>query len=124
LRAVYGPSRRWAAILIAVATLTVPSVSACGGDDGQESTTASAVTETTVEQSISETRQRLDELVRQLLTKRGLDPAVIDCALQRLSETISDEEIEAAAEAIKRTGSPTAAVIDAATQAGQACSGR
>jgi hypothetical protein len=123
LRAVYGASRRWAAILLAVASLTVPSVSACGGDDGQESTTASAVTETTVEQSVSETRQRLDELVRELLTKRGLDPAVIDCALQRLSETISDEEIEAAAAAIERTGSPTAAVIDAATQAGRACSG-
>jgi predicted outer membrane protein len=120
---VFGPSRRWAAILVTVASLTAASLSACGGDDGQESTTASAATETTIEQSVTETRERLDDLVRELLTKRGLDPAVIDCALQRLSETISDEEIEAAAAAIKRTGSPTAAVIDAATQAGQSCSG-
>jgi hypothetical protein len=104
--------------------LTVPAVSGCGGDeDGKESTTASAATESTVEQSLSETRQRLDDLVRELLTKRGLDPAVVDCALQRLSETISDADIEDAAAAIKRTGSPTAAVIDAATQAGQECSG-
>jgi hypothetical protein len=94
-------------------------VSGCGGSGEQTSTTASTATEL----SVGETRQRLDDLVGELLTKRGLDPAVIDCALQRLSETISDAEIKEAAAAIKRTGSPTAPVIDAATEAGRQCSG-
>lgn len=85
--------------------------------------TSAATGTTTTESSTGETRQKLEDLVHELLSKRGLDPAIIDCALQRLSETISDEEIEAAAAAIKKTGSPTPAVIDAATEAGQQCSG-
>jgi hypothetical protein len=61
--------------------------------------------------------------VRELLTDRGLDPAVIDCSVARLDETVSDAEIEAAADEIKQTGAPPAALIDAATEAGGLCAG-
>jgi hypothetical protein len=61
--------------------------------------------------------------VRELLTHRGLDPAVIDCSLGRLDETVSDAEIEDAADEIKETGAPPAALIDAATEAGARCAG-
>jgi Flp pilus assembly protein TadD len=121
----HGRSSRPAAIVLTVAALAAPALAGCGGGGDDESTTTSsteATGTTTTESSVSETRRRLDDLVRELLTKRGLDPAIVDCALQRLQETISDEEIEAAATAIKKTGSPTPAVIDAATQAGQQCS--
>jgi hypothetical protein len=119
----HGRSSRPAAIL-AAAALTASALAGCGGGgDDDSTTTATGAPETTSESSVTETRAKLDDLVRELLTKRGLDPAIIDCALQRLEETISDEDIEAAATAIKKTGSPTPAVIDAATQAGQQCSG-
>jgi hypothetical protein len=99
----------------------------CGGGGDDESTTTSTGTQatetTTNASSVTETRQKLEDLVRELLTKRGLDPAIIDCALGRLQETVSDEEIKAAAVSIKKTGSPTPEVIDAATEAGQECSG-
>jgi hypothetical protein len=119
----YGPSRRWSAIVLAAAALAPSAVVGCGGDSAEQPSTVSGKTQSTDESSASETRQRLDDLVRELLTKRGLDPAVIECALQRLSETISDAEIKAATTEIKRTGSPPATLIDAATEAGQQCAG-
>ena len=118
-----GPSRGWPAIVLSAAALTAQALTGCGGDGDESTTTSSVTTTTTPKPSVSEIRQKLDDLVRELLTKRGLNPAIIDCALQRLSETLSDEEIEAAATAIKKTGSPTPAVIDAATEAGRQCSG-
>jgi hypothetical protein len=48
---------------------------------------------------------------------------VIDCALERMHETVSDAEIESAAEEIKRTGTTPATLIDAATEAGAQCTG-
>jgi hypothetical protein len=48
---------------------------------------------------------------------------VIDCALERMQETVSDAEIESAAEEIKRTGTTPATLIDAATEAGAQCAG-
>ncbi len=62
--------------------------------------------------------------MRELLTDRELDPAVIDCSVERLNETVSDAEIEAAADEIKQTGAPPAALIDAATEAGAQCAGQ
>jgi hypothetical protein len=121
---IHRRNSRQAAIVLAVAALAASAVEGCGGSgDDESTTTATGATVTTTESSVTETREKLDDLVRELLTKRGLDPPIIDCALQRLQETISDEDIEAAATAIKKTGSPTPAVIDAATQAGQQCSG-
>jgi Flp pilus assembly protein TadD len=121
----YGRSSR-PAIILAVAALMAAALAGCGGGGDDESSTTTSgtqATESTTESSVSETRQKLEDLVRELLTRRGLEPAIIDCALGRLQETISDEEIKAAAVSIKKTGSPTPAVIDAATEAGQECSG-
>jgi hypothetical protein len=120
----YGRTSR-PAIILAVAALMAAALSGCGGGGDDESTTTRSGTESTgttsSTPSVSETREKLEDLVRELLTRRGLDPAIIDCALGRLQETISDEEIRAAAVSIKKTGSPTPAVIDAATDAGQEC---
>jgi Flp pilus assembly protein TadD len=122
----YGRSSRPALILAVVALMAAP-LAGCGGGGDDESTTTSTGTQatetTTNASSVTETRQKLEDLVRELLTKRGLDPAIIDCALGRLQETISDQEITAAAVSIKKTGSPTPEVIDAATEAGQQCAG-
>jgi Flp pilus assembly protein TadD len=122
----YGRSSR-PAIILAVAALMAAPLAGCGGGGDDESTTTSTGTQatetTTNASSVTETRQKLEDLVRELLTKRGLDPAIIDCALGRLQETISDQEIKAAAVSIKKTGSPTPEVIDAATEAGQQCAG-
>jgi hypothetical protein len=124
---VRGPSRGWPAIILAVVALMAAPRAGCGGGGDDESTTTSTGTQatetTTNASSVTETRQKLEDLVRELLTKRGLDPAIIDCALGRLQETISDQEIKAAAVSIKKTGSPTPEVIDAATEAGQQCAG-
>jgi Flp pilus assembly protein TadD len=127
LRAVRRPSRGWPAIVLIVAALMAAALAGCGGggdDESATTTTGTKATETTTTSaSVSETRRKLEDLVRELLTKRGLDPAIIDCALGRLQETTSDEEIKAAAVSIKKTGSPTPEVIDAATEAGQQCAG-
>jgi hypothetical protein len=99
--------------------LIAPTLTACGGDDG--SSTAGGTTASTGGAEISQLRQRFDEQIRSLLTRRGLDPDVIDCALARMSETVTDEQIQAAAQEIKQTGAPPTTLITAATLAGEQC---
>jgi hypothetical protein len=48
---------------------------------------------------------------------------VIDCALERMRETVSDAEIASAADEIKQTGTTPATLIDAASEAGAQCAG-
>jgi hypothetical protein len=109
------------AIALAVTALIAATLTACGGDDGS-STTGQATTSTGAA-DVSELRQRFDEQIRILLTRRGLDPDVIDCALDRMSETVTDAQIQQAAQEIKQTGAPPSTLITAATDAGAECAG-
>jgi hypothetical protein len=101
--------------------LIAATLTACGGEDG--SSTAGATAASTSGEEISQLRQRFDERIRRLLTRRGLDPDVIDCALDRMSESVTDEQIQAAAQEIKQTGAPPTTLITAATLAGEQCAG-
>jgi hypothetical protein len=111
---------RQAAIALAVALLTVAAIAGCGGG-GSTTTAAPAPSPGTTE--LSQLRQQFDDQIRTLLTKRGLDPDVIDCALDRMSETVSDKQIQDAAQEIKQTGAPPTTLITAATDAGEQCAG-
>jgi hypothetical protein len=95
----------------------------CGGGDDSEPQAGSATTGEAATGATSELRERFDRQVRDLLTDRGLDPTVIDCALERMRETVSDADIESAAEEIRQTGTTPATLIDAATEAGAECAG-
>jgi hypothetical protein len=108
---------------VAIVLAAAQVVLGCGGGDESRSEAASATTGTVAAGDASRLRERFDRQVRQLLTERGLDPAVIDCALQRLHETVSDTQIESAADEIQQSGVPPAALIDAATEAGAQCAG-
>jgi hypothetical protein len=114
-------TQRRVAIAVAVTTLIAATLTACGGDSG--SSTTAATTTSTRGAAVSEPRERFDEQIRSLLTKRGLDPDVIDCALDRMSETVTDAQIQEAAQEIKQTGAPPSALITAATDAGAECAG-
>jgi hypothetical protein len=119
----FGRSRRRARFAPVVLALIAAAAAGCGGGDDSGPETGSATTGEAATGAISELRERFDRQVRDLLTDRRLDPAVIDCALERLRETVSDAEIASAAQEIKQTGTTPAALIDAATAAGADCAG-
>jgi hypothetical protein len=114
-------TKRPPAIALAVVSVIAGTVSACGGDSG--TSTTGAATSSTRSAEISRLRQRFDDQIRALLTRRGLDPDVIDCALERMSETVTDAQIQEAAQEIKQTGAPPTTLITAATDAGAQCAG-
>jgi len=90
---------------------------ACGaGDDASETAvpTTTPVAETAV-------RERFENLVADVLERRELDRATIECALEQLATSVSDEEIKAATDEIRQTGVPPPDVIEAAAAAGEAC---
>jgi hypothetical protein len=111
--------QRLAAIALAVASLIAATLTACGGDGGSSMTGAN--TTSTGTEEISQLRQRFDDQIRSLLTRRGLDPDVIDCALERMSQTVTDAQIQEAAEEVKQTGAPPTTLITAAANAGAEC---
>ena len=73
-----------------------------------------ATTTSTGTEEISQLRQRFDDQIRSLLTNRGLE---------RMSQTVTDAQIQEAAEEIKQTGAPPTTLITAATNAGADCAG-
>jgi hypothetical protein len=101
--------------------LIAATLTACGGDGGSSMTGATTTSRRTEE--ISQSRKRFDDQIRSLLIRRGLDLDVIDCALERMSQTVTDAQIQEAAEEIKQTGAPPTTLITAATNAGAECAG-
>jgi Flp pilus assembly protein TadD len=94
------------------------TLAGCGGDDADE---PAATTATGARTEVSALRARLDRLVARLLTDRGLDPGVAECALSELAESVPDAELESAIAAIRKTGAAPPEVIEAAAAAGEAC---
>jgi hypothetical protein len=95
------------------------ALAGCGGDEADEPTATTATDAQTTEASAL--RIRLDRLVTRLLTDRGLDPKVAECALSELAESVPDAELESAIAAIRKTGAAPPEVIAAAAAAGEAC---
>jgi hypothetical protein len=113
-----GVSKRRLQVAL-LATACAAALAACGGDDDGA---AAPATSSTVE-SVDSTplRRQLDRLVTRLLTERGLEPSVAECAVAELGETVSDEELQSAIAEIRKTGAAPPAVMEAATAAGETC---
>jgi hypothetical protein len=108
-------SSKWRLQRALIGAACVLALAGCGsGGDDAPATTATG-TEST------ELRQQLDRLITRLLTDRGLDPEVTDCALTELAETVPDPKLESAIAAIRKTGAAPPGVIEAAAAAGEAC---
>lgn len=103
---------------LAVAVALAIASAGCGGDEEAEPAPT-----TTTSVAASKVRARFDELIRDVLARRDLDTATIECAIAELAGSISDEEIKAAAAEIRQTGVPPPGVIEAAAAAGEACGG-
>jgi hypothetical protein len=95
----------------------------CGDDDAEEPMAERPREPTVLKPAVemSPLRERLNDLVTRLLSDRGLDPAVTECALAELAETVPDSELESAIKAIRNTGAAPPGVIEAAAAAGKAC---
>jgi hypothetical protein len=117
--------RRRAASLAVVGALVL---AACG-DEGEEPATTkpSKPREPTVLASgpddgpVSPVRDRLESLVGELLSERGLDEPSIECALEQLATTLTDDDIESAVDEIRKTGTVPEDVTAAAAAAGESC---
>ena len=95
------------------------ALAGCGDDEGNEPPQRGP--ETSEAPEPSPLRKRLDRLVTGMLTDRGLDPEVAECAIAELGEAVSDAELEAAIAKIRKTGAAPPGVIEAATVAGRTC---
>ena len=93
----------------------VVALAGCGDDDSADSAPGGEPS------TASPLREQLEGLVADLLTERGLDAAVTECALGELAETVPDAELESAIAAIRKTGAAPPGVIEAAAAAGEAC---
>ena len=95
------------------------ALAGCGGDDPAEPAPPSEAPAEAPQ--ASPLRERLDGLVTELLTERGLDPEVTECALAQLAEDLSDAEVKSAIDQIRNTGAAPPEVIEAAAAAGASC---
>jgi ABC-type amino acid transport substrate-binding protein len=104
-------------IAAACALALAASFSACGEDDEPAPTTTAATTPA----SPGPLGSRLAERIAELLQRRGLDPAVAECAVERLGAELGESELERTLERIERHRPTPRALLDAASDAGAAC---
>ena len=101
------------------------TLAACGDDDDGEAAPPpdEAVVQGGERTESTGLRRELEERIERLLSERNLNAPVIECALAELSQTVEDDELDAAVAEIRKTRKPPAEVLDAALAAGRACAG-
>jgi len=121
-------------LLLAVACAAVLALTACGGDDStttaaETSTTTSSTTDSgsTTDGSSIDAAALRDEFNKQLLqvltTTQNLSDSQAQCAIDKLEETVSDDQLKDAIVQAAQSGQPPQDLIDAGFQAGKDCAG-
>jgi hypothetical protein len=116
-------ARRWSKPTLQALAMAavVLAIGACGADDPESAPGSEVPTTTAAPAPASPLRARLEERVVELLTERGLDDAVVQCALTYLRDSVSDDEIDAAVQQIRETSAAPPDLIEAALSAGGTC---
>jgi hypothetical protein len=99
-------------------------IAACGDDD--ETTTTPAADTTTAEsgEAVSgDIREQFDEVVRQSLESAAAAgaPIDVDCAVERLQEVLSDEDVQALIDASQAGQAPPSDIQEELASAGAEC---
>ena len=121
-------------LLLAVACAAVLALTACGGDDStttaaETTTTTSSTTDSgsTADGSSIDAAALRDEFNKQLLqvltTTQNLSDSQAQCAIDKLEETVSDDQLKDAIVQAAQSGQPPQDLIDAGFQAGKDCAG-
>ncbi len=120
-------------LLLAIACSAMLALVACGGDD---STTTAAETSTTTTpattdagstdaaDSIDAAALRAEfnkQLLQVLTTTQNLTGSQAQCAIDKLEETVTDEQLKDAIVQAAQSGQPPQDLIDAGFQAGKEC---
>jgi hypothetical protein len=123
------------ALLLAACCAALLGLAACGGDDSDSTSTEAASTSTTSTEDSGTTTSIpeegidagaiRDEFNRQLLTvlttQQNLTDSQAQCAIDKLEETVSDEQLKDAILEAAQTGQPPQDLIDAGFNAGKEC---
>ena len=127
------------ALLLAACCAALLGLAACGGDDGDSTSTEAASTTTTTSSEDSGTTTSIpddaidasalrDEFNKQLLTvlttQQNLTDSQAQCAIDKLEQTVSDEDLKAAILEAAQSGQPPQDLIDAGFNAGKECAGQ
>jgi hypothetical protein len=130
-------TNRIRALLLAVGCAAVLGVAACGGDDDSTSTEAATTTSSTTSDESTTTSipddaidasALRDEFNQQLLTvltqQQNLSESEAQCAIDKLEETVSDDQLKDAIVEAAQSGQPPQDLIDAGFNAGKECAGQ
>ena len=120
------------ALVLAVGCAASLGVAACGGDDettttapaGDTTTTTNGETTTDTGGAVSgDVREQFDAIVRQQLESAAAAgaPIDVDCAVERLQEALSDEDVQALIDAAESGGQPPASIQQELANAGAEC---
>jgi hypothetical protein len=124
------------ALLLAACCAALIGLAACGGDDSDSTSTEAATTTTTTSSEDSGTTTSIpddaidasalrEEFNKQLLTvlttQQNLTDSQAQCAIDKLEDTVSDEDLKNAILEAAQTGQPPQDLIDAGFNAGKEC---
>jgi hypothetical protein len=116
------------ALALAAVCAASLGIAACGGDDDETTTTTPADTaatgDTTDTGAVSgDIREQFDQVVRESLESAAAAgaPIDVDCAVDRLQEVLSDEDVQALIDASQSGGSPPSEIQQELAQAGAEC---
>jgi hypothetical protein len=124
------------ALLLAACCAALLGLAACGGGDDSTSTEAASTTTSSTDDSATTTSipddaidaaALRDEFNRQLLTvlttQQNLTDSQAQCAIDKLEESVSDEDLKNAIIEAAETNQPPQDLIDAGFNAGKECAG-
>jgi hypothetical protein len=110
--------------LASLCVLAALGLAACGGDDETTTTTtagATGATGATGGEGAAVDLDRFRELItEQVVDAQGLSQKQAECAVDRIFDEVSEEDLQQAAQ----TGQPPEELLDAAFDAGVACAGK
>jgi hypothetical protein len=111
--------------LLAVAA-SAAALGGCGGSDEEpRASSTTPTTSTTTEAAATPLRSRLEAELRRLLKSGDSAQSVdVDCVIEELRSTLSNDLVEAATDAAASGDEIPKAAVDAAYAAGQKCSKR
>ena len=108
------------------AAATAAALGGCGGsDDDPAASSAAPTASTTTEAAATPLRSRLEAELRRLLKSGDSAQSVdVDCVIDELRSTLSNDLVEAATDAAAQGDEIPKEAVDAAYAAGQECSKR
>jgi hypothetical protein len=112
-------NRLRALVLAAVCSASL-GIAACGGDDDTSSTTTPAgATGASGDATTGEVTANAIEALRASLEQQGLPSDTVDCVVEEVQNSVSDEELSQAEEQLQNGEQPQ--VLQDAIQAAQSC---